>query len=222
MARLGSVSATVLVLLALLLTGCAGGSGDNGSSGTASETPSASNSCDTVSPNSEGEASCQAAGIPGETLGSDRCGTAGASASANGEISGTFGPYCEGAVADTYDTSLIPDGAEAIVTVSETNADTTMQLTAQGFTAESGFSGRVHEKPCGADAAAAGAEVQNPQAGPGSSGEGLVLDFTTDGSGNATVSASVPWALPEDGDGDSLLIHKADDDGAAVGCFNLG
>ncbi|WP_146363521.1 hypothetical protein [Arthrobacter yangruifuii] len=187
--------ATGCALLALTITGCAGDSNDgNGSSATPSETASPS--------------------IPGKTANPDRCGQFTASPTPGGIIVGTFGPYCEEAVATTYTTALIPDESSAIVTVEETDADTTVQLQAQGFAVNMSYSARLHEDNCGAEPADAGAEYQSGQ-------DPLVLDFTTDASGNATASATVPWVAPDD-DVESLLILGAGDAaGQPAGCINL-
>ena len=224
MARKASLWATGWAVLALGVAGCAGGSGDSSgenTTGPASGTPSAVSSCDTVSPNSPGEQDCQAAGIPGETVSPDRCG-GDATPGPDGLIEGTFGSYCDGAVASTYNTAQIPDDAEAILTVSETEADTTVKLQAQGFQPDTGYTGRLHQKACGASASDAGEEEVDPQdAGSG----GLVLDFTTDPSGSATVSSTVPWTVPDNGDGESLLIYEVTGSngmGEAAGCVNLG
>ena len=225
MARKASFRAAWLVVFALMLAGCSGTNDDGGTAatGTPSQTVSASSdpACATVSPNSPGEASCQAAGIPGSTGGDDRCNPAASGSAPAGLIEGTFGPYCDKAVATTYNTDAIPDEAAGIVTVTETNADTTVQFSAQGFAPQRIYSARLHENACGAAPSDAGAEVRNSSQGMG--GNGLAVDFTTDSTGNATATATVPWTLPDNGTGNSLLIfdEAASGDGAAAGCMTL-
>ena len=224
MARKASFRATWLLAFALLLAGCSGtNDGGTTATGTPSQTASASSdpACATVSPNSPGEASCQAAGIPGSTGGDDRCSPPASGSAPAGLIEGTFGPYCENAIATTYNTDAIPDEAAAIVTVEETNADTTVQFSAQGFAPQRTYSARLHENACGAAPSDAGAEFQNPSQGTG--GSGLAVDFSTDSSGNATATATVPWVLPDNGTGKSLLIFDEGEsgDGAAAGCMTL-
>lgn len=195
--------ASGVALSVLLLSGCAGG--DDGGTESGSANPSDSGT----------------AGLPVKTVTPDRCG-GDATPGPDGLIEGTFGSYCDGAVASTYNTALIPDDAEAILTVSETEADTTMKLQAQEFTPNATYTGRLHQKACGASPADAGDEELDPQdAGNG----GLALDFTTDTSGNATVSSTVPWTVPDDGDGESILLYEVTGNGErgdAAGCINLG
>ena len=223
MARKTSFRAPWLLVFALLLAGCSGSNNDGGTAATPSPTETASSnpSCATVSPNSPGEASCQAAGIPGSTGGDDRCSTSGSGSAPAGLIQGTFGPFCDNAVASTYNTDAIPNEAAGIVTVSETNADTTVQFTAQGFAPERTYSAQLHENACGAAPSDAGAEIQGPSQGTG--GSGLAVDFTTDSTGNATATATVPWTLPDSGNGRSLLIFDegGSGDGQAAGCMTL-
>ena len=247
MARKAPFRVAWLLMFVLVMAGCSGTTGDGGNTatGSPSETPSASSAspcptdsatpsgagegsggcdpaCATVSPNSPGEASCQAAGIPETTGGDERCGSAASSGSAPaGLIEGTFGPYCENAVASTYNTDAIPDEAAGIVTVSEGNADTTVQFSAQGFAPEKTYRAQLHENSCGASPADAGAQVQNPS--PGTGGSGLSVDFTTDSNGNATATATVPWVLPDSGKGNSLLIYQeaSGGEGDAAGCMTL-
>ncbi|MCQ1954411.1 hypothetical protein [Arthrobacter sp. zg-Y238] len=219
MARKATLLATGCAVFALAFTGCAGnpdGDGYNDPEGSTSSASSSSPSpCGTGSPNASGE-NCQAAGVPGITANPDRCGKFTASPTPGGIIEGTFGPYCDDAVATTYSTALIPDDSVAIVSVEESQEDTTVQLQAQSFAANTTYSARLHEDGCGADPADSGAEYES---GSG----GLALDFTTDAAGNATASTTVQWTLADD-DAESLLILDAGQGGAAgdpVGCINL-
>ncbi|MCQ1951100.1 hypothetical protein NNX28_14345 [Arthrobacter sp. zg-Y859] len=219
MARNATLLATGCAVFALAFTGCAGNPDGDGYNDPEGSTSSASSSgpspCGTGSPNASGE-NCQAAGVPGITANPDRCGKFTASPTPGGIIEGTFGPYCDDAVATTYSTALIPDDSVAIVSVEESQEDTTVQLQAQSFAANTTYIARLHEDGCGADPADSGAEYES---GSG----GLALDFTTDAAGNATASTTVQWTLPDD-DAESLLILDAGQGGAAgdpVGCINL-
>ncbi|MCC9178998.1 hypothetical protein [Arthrobacter sp. zg-Y750] len=222
-ARKAPFRAIGLAVLTLALGACAGTNGDGGGTATGSSSSSASDasSCSTISPNSPGEENCQAAGIPGSTAANERCSGTPAASPTDGLNEGTFGPYCENAVAISYNAGLIPDDAEGIVTVTETNADTTVELTAQGFSPDMTFTAQLHERTCGADPADAGGLVQNPQDSTG--GNGLAVDFTTDSSGNATATGTVPWVLPGSSGGHSLLIFEAggSENGEAAGCLTL-
>ena len=89
------------------------------------------------------------------------------------------------------------------------------------------FSGRLHKDPCGADPSAAGEEYRNTQSSTDNTNTGggsLALDFTTDGSGNSTSSTTVPWLLPDNGDGESIVLTAegtGDGSGDVAGCINL-
>lgn len=251
MARKSALLAMFFAALALVFTGCSpANDGDTGTaSGTASASASASGSacpsgqaggtdgadcqpvsCDTVSPGSPDEASCQAAGIPGTTEDAGRCPSTTPSPIASGLIQGTFGPYCRNAVATTYDQSSVPDGATATVTVRETEADTTVELLIQGALPDTSYSGRMHQNLCGATPADAGEEYVNDGGPDGQSGA-TVLDLTTDSEGNATVTTTVPWLITDDGTGKSILLQAAQDAGSetttpasdanAVACISL-
>ena len=201
MARKATLLATGCAVLALAFTGCAGNPDGDGyndpEGGTTSSSP------DTTT-------------VPGRTANPERCGKFTASPTPGGIIEGTFGPYCDDAVATSYSTALIPDNSVAIVTVEETAEDTTVQLQAQTFAADTTYSARLHEDNCGGDPSDTGAEYQGSQGG-------LAVDFTTDAAGNATASTTVPWTLTDD-DAKSLLILGAGQGGAAsdpAGCINL-
>ena len=220
MARKATFLAMFFAALALVFTGCspapdedtATATGTPSATGTASASPV---SCDTVSPGSPDEASCQAAGIPGTTEDAGRCPDTTPSPIASGLIQGTFGPYCRNTVATTYDQSLVPDGATATVTVSETEADTTLELLIQGALPDTSYSGRMHQNLCGATPADAGEEYVNDGGPDGQSGP-TVLDFSTDSDGNATVTTTVPWLITDDGTGRSILLQAAAEAGSGT------
>ena len=242
MARKALLLATAFVLSLLALTGCnndneSGGgsySADNEEvdrSGTASPESSGrdtSAACASASPGSAEQENCEAQGVPGVTENPDRCGSTTPSPIASGIIQGTFGPWCENAIASSYDSSAVPDEADTTITVSETDADTTLEMIARGFAANTQFTATLHESLCGADPADAGREYDDTRS---EESDDLSLDFTTDEGGNSTASVTVPWVLPDDGIGRSLLItldddetaspDTADDDDRAVACVSL-
>ena len=205
MARKVLLLAAALLLSLFALAGC-NNSGSGSMSSSPAETTDASApsaACASESPGSAAQASCEAVGVPGITEDAERCGSTTPSPIATGIIQGTFGRYCENAIASTYNTTLVPDGADATVTVTETASDTTVELIAQGFSPNTGFTATLHQSLCGAEPSAAGEEyldAQNPQA------QNLVLDFTTDDAGNSTATVTVPWLVPQDGIGRSLLV----------------
>lgn len=218
------ISALTLSLLAL--AGCTNnGSGDNSYSGDNEETSQAAETsgsesqspdaaaCNSFSPGSPEQASCEAQGVPGTTQNAERCGSTTPSPIASGIIQGTFGPYCDNAIATTYDTSLVPDGADTTVTITETDADTTLEMIARGFAVDTEFTATLHENLCGAEPSAAGQPYTDQESG-------LRLDFTTDDSGGSTASVTAPWTLPDDGIGRSLLI-TADTSATSPGKSNV-
>lgn len=237
MARKILLLATAFALSLLALTGCnndndmGGGSysADNEESNpTSTSSPEASDSdtaaaCASASPGSAAQESCEAQGVPGVTEDPDRCGSTTPSPIASGIIQGTFGSWCDNAIASTYDTSKVPDGADTTITINETEADTTLEMIARGFTPNTEFAATLHESLCGEEPSAAGAEYNNQD---GSQPENLVLDFTTDENGGSTASVTVPWLVPDDGIGRSLLLTSTENPGkgntdAAVACVSL-
>ena len=207
MARKAVVLTSSLLLFIAALTGCSNAGEDSDAPGSATESPLSSESasaaaCASESPGSEAQESCEAQGIPGVTEDADRCGTTTPSPIASGIIQGTFGTYCENAIASTYNTSLVPDGADTTITIDETDADTTLQMIVQGFTPNTEFTATLHQSLCGAEPSAAGPVYTHDQDSP----QTLNLDFTTDNSGGSTATVTVGWLLPDDGIGRSLLL----------------
>ncbi|GAA3289534.1 hypothetical protein ACFFON_16025 [Arthrobacter citreus] len=231
------ISALTLSLMAL--TGCnndneSGGnsySADNEESNpTASPESSGRDTaaaCASASPGSAAQESCEAQGVPGVTENPERCGSTTPSPIASGIIQGTFGPWCENAIASSYDSSAVPDGADTTITISETEADTTLEMIARGFAPNTEFNASLRERLCGASPADAGEEYEDTRS---QESDDLDLDFTTDETGGSTASVTVPWVLPDDGIGRSLLITlddgetpspNATDDDKAVACVSL-
>ncbi len=215
MARKAFLLFGALLLSLFALTGCndneSGGgsySADNEeatSTSTASPESSAGDTaaaCSSFSPGSQAQESCEAQGVPGVTVSPDRCGSTTPSPIASGIIQGTFGSYCDNAIATTYDTSLVPDSADTTITIDETDMDTTLEMIARGFAPNTEFSATLHQSVCGAEPSAAGAEYKDQ----GNPTQTLLLDFTTDDDGGSTSSVTVPWTLPDDGIGRSLLL----------------
>ncbi|MBD8043061.1 hypothetical protein H9638_04465 [Arthrobacter sp. Sa2BUA2] len=198
-------------------TACATGGGeeDMSSSPAASAEESMDPACKT-GPQAT-SASCQAAG-PGTTVEANRCPSTSPSALEGGVIEGAFGPWCENAIATAYDTELIPAGAEAELTLQETDLETTMEMQVQGFAADTAYSGMLHSQACGDDASAAGPEYVQEDISENVPA-GLALDFTTDADGSADASVTVPWVLPDNGSGKSILLFSADNQ--AAGCVTL-
>lgn len=207
MARKALLLAGALLLSHFALAGCSNSGSDSDSPESATESPLSSESasaaaCNSESPGSEAQESCEAQGVPGTTEDADRCGSTTPSPIASGIIQGTFGSYCENAIATTYNTSQVPDGADTTITIDETDADTTVQMIARGFAPTTEFTATLHQKVCGPEPSSAGAVYTDT----GNATETLRLDFTTDDDGGSTASVTVPWTLPDDGIGRSLLL----------------
>ncbi|MBD7996050.1 hypothetical protein H9639_12145 [Arthrobacter sp. Sa2CUA1] len=203
--------------LALFFTACSGGGSEEGMS----SSPAASTQ-ESVDPACESgpeatSASCQAAG-PGTTVAASRCSSSSPSALEGGVIEGAFGPWCENAIASAYDTELIPAGAEAELTIKETDLETTVEMQVQDFAADTTFSGMLHDQACGADASDAGPEYVQEDVSENVPA-GLALDFTTDSNGSADASVTVPWTLPDNGSGKSIVIMSPENE--AAGCVTI-
>src|SRR5438094_200092 len=63
--------------------------------------------------------------------------------------SGIFVAYTPGATAVTYDPTLVPVGATATVTITQTAANTRVQLTVAGLRPNRGYGAHLHTNPCG-------------------------------------------------------------------------
>lgn len=206
----------VLWALALCAVACSSnGNDDDGGTATSDSASPLPSEC--KSGPEATSASCQAAG-PGTTQEADRCPDSSPSALEGGVIEGTFGPWCENAIATAYDTVLIPPGAEVELTIRETAMDTAVELQVQGFDAGTDFSAVLHSAACGAEAADAGPEYVQENVSENVPSV-LTVDFTTDADGSADASETVPWLVPDNGSGKSLVIHSAENQMA--GCITI-
>ena len=162
-------------------------------------------------------ASCEAAG-PGTTVNADRCSSSSPTPLEGGVIEGAFGPWCENAIATAYDTDLIPPGAEIELTIQESDMDTVLTMQLQGFAPNTDYMAVLHTNACGASASDAGPELVRENNGANVP-SGLLVDFTTDAGGSAQPTATVPWTLPNNGSGNSLLFQSPD--GVSSGCVTI-
>ncbi|MEU6816877.1 superoxide dismutase family protein [Streptomyces sp. NPDC046860] len=120
----------------------------------------------------------------------------------------------------TYDQSYVP--AAASVRVRQHTAAggvTTVELRLTGVRPGHSFGAYVHERPCGALPADAGARYENV---PGAAGDNEVrLDLTTDDRGAGAASVRHDWGLRR-GEAASVVIQDRPGDGAArVACFTV-
>jgi Cu-Zn family superoxide dismutase len=174
----------------------------------------------------------------------DTGGTGGGLGAGGTTTTGTFTSYQDGAVAVTYDPALVPTGATAEITVSETGSElgggTTVMLVVGGLQKVRAYGAHLHTKPCGAAPADSGPHLQHrpdpaasaspPSVDPSYANptNEVWLDFTTDGEGAAQSSATVGWTF--DPAPRSLVIHaqstrtapgEAGTAGARVACLSL-
>lgn len=62
---------------------------------------------------------------------------------------GTFAAYTPGATAVTYDPDLVPVGAVATVSITETSSDSRVWFTVAGLLPDRGYGVHLHTNPCG-------------------------------------------------------------------------
>ncbi|MFJ4711928.1 superoxide dismutase family protein [Streptomyces sp. NPDC088785] len=122
----------------------------------------------------------------------------------------------------TYDMGLVPAGASIAVEQRGDASGTTVTLDVSGLVPGHAYGAHVHQKPCGADPAAAGGHYQNvPDPGRADAGNELWLDFTADASGNGSAAVRTAWALRAGGAG-SVVLHGAQGGaGDRVACFSV-
>jgi Cu-Zn family superoxide dismutase len=131
--------------------------------------------------------------------------------------SGTFVTYTAGATAVTYDPALVPVGATAKVTITQTSSSTRVELTVAGLRPNRGYGAHLHTSPCGPTGAVAGPHYQHRRDPAASASRPSVdpsyanpqnevwLDFRTDSNGRAFAAAIHPWAFGTSPR--SLIIH---------------
>jgi superoxide dismutase, Cu-Zn family len=149
-------------------------------------------------------------------------------------VSVTFG---SDARALTYNPALVPKGAGVQVVESSENGTTKVALRVRGLVANRQYGAHVHSLPCGPTGEAAGPHFQHnpdpakPSVNPAFANpkNEIWLDFTTDASGNASVSSTVPWTFTNTRAG-SVIIHaertqtaagKAGTAGARLACVGV-
>src|SRR6266487_2037094 len=131
--------------------------------------------------------------------------------------SGAFVAYAPGASAITYDPTLVPVGATATVTITQMALPTRVQLIVAGLRPNRGYGAHLHTNPCGPTGEAAGPHYQHHHDPAASASRPSVdpsyttpqnevwLDFTTDGNGRASSTATHPWTFGTNAR--SLIIH---------------
>jgi len=162
---------------------------------------------------------------------------------AEGTSSGTFLPFPAGTRAITYHPTVVPPGATARVTITKTTTDTTVRLAVTGLVPRRAYGAHLHTRPCTATPDDAGPHYQHdpdpkaaaspPSVDPAYANprNEVWLDFTADGEGAASVTATEGWTFDEIEPPRSLILHaehtrtaagKAGMAGARVACLTLG
>lgn len=153
---------------------------------------------------------------------------------------GEFETYREDADAITYDTVLVPVGAQIGVLSSRTSeGGTRVVLAVRGLVPEREYGAHVHVGECGASGDDAGPHfqyVQDPKPGPSVDPEyanpenEIWLDFTTNEEGEGLSASKVAWRFPDDRRPRSVVIHEhhtltgpgeAGMAGARLACLNV-
>nr|WSY55270.1 superoxide dismutase family protein [Streptomyces sp. NBC_00886] len=125
----------------------------------------------------------------------------------------------------TYDTKLVPAAAWIQVSQHTTaSGATSVQLRVDGVVPGHAYAVHVHQKPCGAEPAAAGGHFQHkPSTDPADVGADneVWLGFTADGHGSGEASARHDWGFRQ-GEASSVVIHDTPGTHAArVACFTV-
>lgn len=137
----------------------------------------------------------------------------------------------------TYDSTLLPVGAQATITGQAADGNTTVTLAVTGLKPDRAYGAHVHTRPCGPSGDVAGPHYQHqpdpktPSTDPAFANpqNEVWLDFRTDAAGTATTTATVPWVFGERR-ADSVVIHanstatepgKAGTAGARIGCVSV-
>ncbi|MER1995459.1 MAG: hypothetical protein ABTA24_03040 [Arthrobacter sp.] len=212
---------TALTAVALFFTACANAGNQEDTANNAASSASSSLSSDCQTGPEATSSSCQAAG-PGRTVAADRCPDTSPTPLSGGVIEGAFGPWCENAIAASYPTSnteaLIPEGAAAELTVSETDMDTTFDMQVQDFPSGVAYSAVLHEGPCAEEPGDIGPEYVHQGSGDNPNAS-VALDFTTESDGSASATVTVPFVVPDNASGNSLVLE--DSAMQAVGCVRI-
>ncbi|MFI6338006.1 superoxide dismutase family protein [Streptomyces sp. NPDC050535] len=130
----------------------------------------------------------------------------------------------------TYDASLVPAASRIEVSQhTEAGGATTVRLKVEGLKPGYVYGVHVHQKPCGAEPAAAGGHYQHrkdpvqPSMDPAyaNADNEVWLDFTPDGNGAGDASARHGWNF-RPGEASSVVLHdKPGMTGSRIACFTV-
>ncbi|WP_307818680.1 superoxide dismutase family protein [Streptomyces sp. MBT62] len=122
------------------------------------------------------------------------------------------------------DTKLVPAAAWIEVGQRTTvGGATTVRLRVDGMVPGHAYAVHVHQKPCGADPAAAGGHFQHkPSTDPAdvTADNEVWLDFTADEHGAGEASARHDWNFRE-GEASSVVIHDMPGSRVRAACFTV-
>ncbi|MET9494598.1 superoxide dismutase family protein [Streptomyces sp. NPDC006552] len=109
----------------------------------------------------------------------------------------------------TYDMKLVPAAASVVVEQRGVGRNMTVSLDVGGLAPGHAYGAHVHQKPCGADPAAAGEHYQHVADPDRATAENEVwLDFTTDAAGHGKATVRKTWGVRA-GEARSVVIHDA-------------
>ncbi|MFD9911054.1 superoxide dismutase family protein [Streptomyces sp. NPDC059063] len=124
----------------------------------------------------------------------------------------------------TYDQKLVPAASWIEVTQRSDPAGTRVSLRVKGLEPGHAYGVHVHQKPCGADPAAAGGHYQNkPSTDPGDvdPANEVWLDFTARADGSGKASAHHDWGFRR-GEAASVVLHREQGGaGDRLACFSV-
>ncbi|MEV0171215.1 superoxide dismutase family protein [Streptomyces sp. NPDC050803] len=125
----------------------------------------------------------------------------------------------------TYDMELVPAASwiEVEQHMAPVGGATSVKLRVAGMKPGHAYSVHVHQKPCGADPAAAGGHYQHEvSAHPDhvNAENEVWLDFTADEHGAGEARARHGWGFRQ-GEAASLVIHDEPGSKVRVGCFTV-
>lgn len=114
---------------------------------------------------------------------------------------GTFAAYTPGAPAVTYDPGLVPVGAVATVSITQTSSDSRVWFTVAGLLPNRGYGVHLHTNPCGATGADAGPHYEHhrppaPPSGPSQPAPAPAAPASASASGSASPQAPPSPADP--------------------------
>ncbi|MFC8126464.1 superoxide dismutase family protein [Streptomyces sp. NPDC057302] len=129
----------------------------------------------------------------------------------------------------TYDTKLVPAGSSIEVEQRGGPGDMAVTVRVKGMKPGHAYGVHVHQKPCGADPAAAGGHYQHhvdpeqPSENPAyvNARNEVWLDFTAGGDGSGEASARHGWEFRTGGAGSVVLHREQGGAGDRLACFTV-